>query len=106
MNPLVIVFVVGVACGALPVLGWNHYWSLRGEVAELKESARLEKRNVEIVTQYQDLLSGVSDWYQRNPVRVRIPSSQGSTACPSPSAEDIVLTVGGISGRDGGAANP
>lgn len=108
MNPQLIALVAALVLGLLG--GWYptraYYQAKEDQRAKVEAEAALaqEKKNVEIVTHYQDLLSGVSDWYQRNPVRVRVQGRPGSTACPAPRAEDVVLTVGGVTRGDGEAA--
>lgn len=91
-----IVFVIGIVVGFLPMWGY-HSWQNDKREKEIADAKLLqEKENVRIVTQYQDLLSGVSDWYGRNPVRVRIQGCQGSAGAPAPTADGITVTVGGI----------
>lgn len=104
MNPMAIVFVFGLLAGAVPVFGWYEWWAMREENAALKKNIELERKNVEIVTQYQDALAGVLAYYQRNPVRVRVKGCETSPGNPAPRAEDVVLTVGGYKGSDGEAA--
>lgn len=99
-------FIAGIFAGGLPVR--MYYEAKEDQRAKVEAESKLEqeKRNVAIVTQYQDLLSGVSDWYRRNPVRVRIQSREGSPSCPTPDAGSILLDVGGYKGSDGGAIDP
>lgn len=108
MTPYIMaaLFVAGIVAGGLPVR--MYYEAKEDQRAKVEAEAALEqeKRNVAIVTQYQDLLSGVSDWYRRNPVRVRIQGRETSPGCPTPDASSILLNVGGYEGSDGGAIDP
>lgn len=109
MNPQLIAAVVVLALGLLG--GWYpthlYYGAKEDERAKVEAEAALEqeKRNVEIVTKYQDLLNGVDGWYRANPVRVRIQGRQDCPGNPAPRAEDIVLTVGGVAGSDRAATD-
>lgn len=107
MTPYVMaaLFVAGLFAGGLPTR--MYYKAKEDHRAKVEAEAALEqeKRNGAIVSQYQDLLTGVSDWYRANPVRVRVQGPSGSSACPAPRAEDILLTVGGVKRSDGGATD-
>lgn len=97
-----LILVIGVFCGSIPTIGWYEWWEMKHENTLLKENAILERRNVEIVTEYQDLLTGVSNWYRSNPVRVRV---QGNKECPGGFDADpgsVTVTVGGVK-RDNGS---
>lgn len=92
------VFLAGLLCGAGPT---RFYYEAKEDARALTEAEAAidqEKKNVAVVTYFQDALSGVLDHYQRNPVRVRIQGGQASPGCPPPRPEDILLTVGGYQG--------
>ena len=106
MNPylLAAIFAAGLFAGAAPTR--MYYEAKEDQRAKVEAEAALEqeKRNVEIVTQYANLLTGVSDWYQRNPVRVRV---QGNKECPGGIATDlkgVILTIPGYQGDNSAGA--
>ncbi len=107
MSPLLwAALAVGFLLGFGPTRFYYEAKEDKRAAASMAAALEQEKENVRIVTQYQDLLTGVSNWYQRNPVRVRIQGREESPGCPTPRAEDIVLTVGGVKRSDGEAIDP
>jgi hypothetical protein len=96
-----IVFSIGLVCGAIPPVLYHLWDGLKQENTALIEGIKQEKQNVEIVTQYQELLSDVSTWYQHNPVRVRIPGNKDCPGGIAPNPESVIFTVGGYKGSIG-----
>lgn len=103
---LVASIVIGLLGGWYPTRAYYEAKEDRREKIEAEAALAQEKKNAAIVTQYQDLLSGVSDWYRAHPVRVRIQGRQGSPDCPTPDASGILLNVGGYQGSERGAIDP
>lgn len=98
-----------LAIAAALLAGWYpthlYYEAKEDHRAKVEAEAALEqeRNNVELVTHYQDLLTGVSNWYRSNPVRVRI---QGNKDCPggaSTTLSDVILTLPGYQGDNGAA---
>lgn len=88
-------FVAGLFAGGLPTRMYYEAKEDSREKVEAEAALEQEKKNAAIVTQYQDLLSGVSSWYRDHPVRVRI---QGNKDCPGGITTDlqgVVLTLPG-----------
>lgn len=98
---LVVAFIVGLFAGAAPVRMYYEFKEDQRAKVEAEAALEQEKKNVAIVTQYQDLLSGVSDWYRRNPVRVRIQGSKNCAGDSSTTLSDVILTLPGYKGSDG-----
>ena len=107
MSPLIYAaLVAGFLLGFTPTRLYYEAKEDKRAAVEAEAALAQEKENVRIVTQLQDLLTGVDRWYRANPVRVRIQGREGSAACPTTNAADIVLTVGGVKRSDGGATGP
>lgn len=106
MKLFILLFIAGIAAGALPVMMYYEAKEDRRAKVEAESALAQEKENERIVSGYANAIVGVSDWYRAHPVRVRIQSHEGSPECAAPDPEDVLLDLFGPEASHGRSVDP